>query len=63
MTVGVYGHLIASEDLGAANSLDNAPKRNLSATTKNKNAATPQDYGIYSNLVAMQGIEPRTLRI
>ncbi len=30
---------------------------------KNKTLATNEDYEGFSNLVAMQGLEPRTLRI
>ncbi|MCF8051593.1 MAG: site-specific integrase [Desulfobacterales bacterium] len=63
ITVDVYGHLLPSESRGAVNTLDDAPKRTLSAPAENENAATQEDYGIIPSVVAMQGFEPRTLRI
>ena len=64
MTVDIYGHLIPSSNRKAVNALDeNAPKRTPFAPAQNKKAATPQDYSPLSTMVAMQGFEPRTLRI
>jgi integrase len=64
MTVDIYGHLIPSSNRQAVNALDeNAPKRTPSAPAKTKKAVTHQDHSSLSSLVAMQGFEPRTLRI
>jgi integrase len=64
MTVDIYGHLIPSSNRQAVNALDeNEPKRTPSAPAQNEKAATPQDYSPLSTVVAMQGFEPRTLRI
>jgi len=64
MTVDIYGHLIPSSNRQAVNALDeNAPKRTPSAPAKNEEAVIPQDHSLLSSVVAMQGLEPRTLRI
>ncbi len=63
MTVDIYGHLIPNKSNTAVNSLDDVTIRNLSATTKKETLVTNEDYEGFIDLVAMQGIEPRTLRI
>ncbi len=55
ITVDVYGHLIPSDDKGAVNTLDDAPKTTPSAPSENKEAVTPEDYGQFLSMVAMQG--------
>jgi integrase len=64
MTVDIYGHLIPSSNRQAVNALEeNAPKRTSSAPAQNEKAITHQDHSLLSSVVAMQGFEPRTLRI
>ncbi len=63
MTVDIYGHLIPNKSNTAVNSLDDVTIRNLSATTKKETPVTNEDYEGIIDMVAMQGIEPRTLRI
>jgi hypothetical protein len=61
MTVDVYGHLMPDRDKSAINILD---KFGTPTTCEKKeNPVTNEDYEALLNLVAMQGIEPRTLRI
>ena len=61
MTVDIYGHLMPDRDKSAINILDQSGTP--MAPTKKKNPVTNEDYEVSSVLVAMQGIEPRTLRI
>ena len=57
------GYANGYKDKPIVNSLDDKEIRNPSATVKNKTLVTDEDHEGFSNLVAMQGLEPRTLRI
>ena len=61
MTVDIYGHLMPDRDKSAIIILDQSGTP--MAPTKKKSPVTNEDYEASSVLVAMQGIEPRTLRI
>ena len=63
MTVDIYGHLIPKESKSAVNSLDDETIHNQYATTNKESLVTNKDYKAFSDLVAMQGLEPRTTRI
>jgi hypothetical protein len=65
MTVDIYGHLMPDRDKSTINILDRSSMQSgtpVTPTTK-ESLATHEDYEAFSDLVAMQGIEPRTLRI
>jgi integrase len=62
ITVDVYGQFIPDGSGKIVDSLD-APKPHPIRTLQNKNAVTHEGHGDFSHMVAMQGFEPRTLRI
>jgi hypothetical protein len=64
MTVDIYGHLLPDRDKSAINILDQLSENGTPlAPTKEKSLVTQEDNEALASLVAMQGIEPRTLRI
>ena len=64
MTVDIYGHLLPDRDKSAINILDQFSENGTPpAPTNKKSLVTQEDYEALASLVAMQGIEPRTLRI
>ena len=64
MTVDIYVHLLSDRDRSAVNILDNLGANSTPmAPAEKENPATSEDYGVIQNLVAMQGLEPRTPRI
>jgi len=64
ITVDIYGHLIPSSNREAVNQLDEAaPCGTPMAPCQKVKDVTSEDHALNSNVVAMQGFEPRTLRI
>jgi len=61
MTVDIYGHLLPDRDKSAVNILDQIGTP--MAPAKKETPVTNEDYEGFCSLVAMQGLEPRTLRI
>ena len=64
MTVDIYGHLLPDRDKSAVNIFDKNDRVGTSmAPSEKDNPATSEDCGVIYDMVAMQGIEPRTTRI
>jgi len=64
MTVDIYGHLLPDRDKSAVNVLDQSSGNGtLLAPYKKETLVTNEDYEGIIDMVAMQGLEPRTTRI